>query len=415
MATAQQQRANGATNYAAESDTPNLDKAIAATPIRIVSDRLDGRLQTLEDLLPDYLKGQGKRLIKRSLLFLSRKPDILKCTPESIVQGICNAAELGIAIDGRMAHLSPFNTCVKEKGKPDRWEERAQLMLDWKVLLSLAKRSGLITDGTTDVVYSGDEFDYYRENGRNFIKHRPAKLGTDRGTPLGYYASFVLPSGGCDFEVMDWATVDKIRLSSKSKDSAAWRNWFDEMGRKCPLRRGLKRYSDDPTLQRAIEIDEEEFNVDTEPVPHRGPTHGVSRADRMARQEQAAAELLAPRTQAVKQSEVIEAAQEFITDEPPTLETGRHSEASAADSKASVDSAIAGEIPSARKPRVEKSDEEMLAFESCLVEATTQESIAEQVRAFKDRHADDPARMEKATALGGYYWKRLKDLRPLEK
>jgi recombinational DNA repair protein RecT len=57
---------------------------------------------------------------------------------------------------------------------------------------------------------------------------------------VGAYACVKLKSGGKLARFLPKSDIEKIRNSAKSKDSPAWRNWWEEMARKCALKRTLK-------------------------------------------------------------------------------------------------------------------------------------------------------------------------------
>ena len=57
-----------------------------------------------------------------------------------------------------------------------------------------------------------------------------------------FYAIFPLRDGTKRIEVMSMDEIAATRKQSKAADSPAWRNFFVEMGKKCVLKRGLKRF-----------------------------------------------------------------------------------------------------------------------------------------------------------------------------
>ena len=125
------QSTNRVTNH---SSTPNLDRAIDATPLGKITAALEKRKEGIEHLLPDFMKGQGDRCIARARQYWARSSRKLQgCTEASFVGCVLAAAELGFAIDGKLCYAVPFPTRVP--GEKDRWEDKAQLIVRYSGLL----------------------------------------------------------------------------------------------------------------------------------------------------------------------------------------------------------------------------------------------------------------------------------------
>jgi recombination protein RecT len=273
MATATQQRPQAATqphemtpqeanaillhNMVQEADGKEkpAPRQMIAKALRV---SLLAQIGNLETVLPPAMKGQAERLIQRALVTFSEKSEMQECTGASVLRCILRAAEVGLMIDGKLAHAAPFNCNIGTKSSP-KYEKQAQLLIDWKGLAALALRSGRVKRITPDTVCEADEFEAWRDGPTNHLVHKPPRLGSNRGATNGYYVVIVLPEGDWDFETMTRREVDEIRSRSPSADSPAWKNYFDEMGQKTVLKRGLKGKVDDPAYNRAVQIDEEEF------------------------------------------------------------------------------------------------------------------------------------------------------------
>ncbi len=211
---------------------------------RIIIAALDERIEQVRDVLPDALKGQAERLVRRAVMYFNSNPDLAACPPADFVRAVVRAAELGLALDGKLCY------CVKYKSS---W----QVAPDYKGLVVVAKRSGQIVDVKPDIVHALDHFRYEHRNGLDTLEHVPMLSAPNRGEIIGAYASFLLPGGLYRAYFMTYEDLNKIRDAAPSKNGP-WASWPKEMMKKCPIRRGLKLYCDDPAVLAALDLDVEE-------------------------------------------------------------------------------------------------------------------------------------------------------------
>ena len=212
-----------------------------------ISEKLNERLATIEQILPDACKGQAERLVKRALFyFATAKSDRLrKCTPASFVTCVVQAAEIGLPLDGRLGHAVPYGT-------------EASFQPDYKGLVVLARRTGQIKDAYGDVVCENDHFKHGREGPESVLEHT-YQIGQPRGKVIGAYCVIKFPGGDWRYEIMDADELDKIRKRSKASGAGPWVTDTDQMRIKTVLKRGLKLYCDDPSMVRALELDDAEY------------------------------------------------------------------------------------------------------------------------------------------------------------
>lgn len=229
-----------------------------------VNTALEKRIKTVEEVLPESLKGQAERFVKRAELTFSRysadpNKDLSPCTPQSIVRCVVEAAEIGLAIDGKLCHVLKYNQKIKsQKGEQDKWIIEAQLRIDYKGLIVVARRSGQIVDCYGDVVCEGDNFEAFRDGPNSVLKHS-YEFGTKRGKVIGVYCVLTFPGGRWRYEMMNTDEIQKIRATSKAANNGPWVTFWDEMAKKTVARRALKLYCDDPAVGMALEIDEREY------------------------------------------------------------------------------------------------------------------------------------------------------------
>lgn len=263
------QQQPGQTRNAELSDAELLERVMAMTPVKkfkAIDEALKARIDQIEDLLPDMMKGQGDRLAKRAILTLSRKGDLKDVTATSFVRCVLEAAEFGLAIDGRLAHAVVFNNKLKIDGK-DVWQAEAQLMIDYKGILAVARRTKLIVDCWARLVCEKDEFSLEERDGASHYAHVPAL--SMPGATIGAYAVVKLPEGNWRHEWMSIVDLNAIRGRSKSfsKGGGPWKTDPGEMQKKTVIRRLLKMYGDDPAIIRLMEVEDRDYEDDEPEVP----------------------------------------------------------------------------------------------------------------------------------------------------
>lgn len=210
----------------------------------------DKNKSTLQAVLPKHVSPE--RMLKIALGALRTTPKLMDCTVESLFGAVVQCAQLGLEPNTPMGHvyLIPFD---KKKKSGSQWiVERTdvQIVIGYKGMLDLARRSGQIVSIAAHEVCERDEFDY-AYGLEEKLHHKPA-MG-ERGDIIAFYAVAKLKDGGHCFEVMSRAQVEEIRNNSqgyKAAQQAAskynkagdspWHNNFAEMGRKTVTRRLFK-------------------------------------------------------------------------------------------------------------------------------------------------------------------------------
>lgn len=238
-------------------DAAGLLEQLLQRPIneryRALDAALEQRIPKIEELLPDFMKGQGERLSKRAMMTFARDEKLRDVPPQDFVRCVLEAAEMGFAIDGKMCYV------VKYKSK-------YQCQLDYKGLVAVARRMKTIKDIYGDVVCENDHFVHRRRNGESVLDHT-YNLGEHRGEVIGAYCVVILPDGSWRYEVMDRVSLNRIQDRAPSKNGP-WSTDPDEMRKKTVFRRCLKLYGDDPGLIRVLELtDEGDGDEETTPTP----------------------------------------------------------------------------------------------------------------------------------------------------
>lgn len=192
-------------------------------------------------VLPAHLTPD--RFIRIAVAALTRTPRLQECDPDTVLQCLIQLSQYGLEPDGRNAHLIPFRN---KRGSYD-----CTLIIDYKGLASLAKRSGQVSYVHADAVCENDAFEY---NKGVVVKHE-IDFKKDRGKPYAYYAMVRFKDGTEQADCMTRVEVEKIRSRSRAANDGPWVTDFDEMGKKTVFRRLSKWLELSPEFRDAVESD----------------------------------------------------------------------------------------------------------------------------------------------------------------
>lgn len=205
-----------------------------------------------EQISDDYFKQQiavalpkhmtPDRFVRVALTALLKTPKLLDCTKESVIECLLNCSALGIEPDGRRAHLIPYgNKCT--------------LIVDYKGLVELAKRSGDVAGVFAQIVCDRDEFTW--ENGE--VTHR-IDWRQARGEVYAVYSTVTFKDGSKQTDVMTKDEVEAIRKRSKAGSSGPWISDWNEMAKKTSFRRLSKWVTLSPEVADALDKDGDKFS-----------------------------------------------------------------------------------------------------------------------------------------------------------
>jgi len=251
----QQQRPQGQSRERQQGD-PEFNRLMKGS-VRLTGLRecVDKAATAIEEMLPDFMKGQGERCMRRALITFAKNPDLLDCPDEDYRRCVVEAAEMGFAIDGKLAYVVKYKSSF-------------QLQLDYKAVVAVMKRCRTIKDIQADIICANDTFRHGRNGGVNILEHTFV-LGQKRGDVIGAYARVWLPDGSWNYALMDRQELDAIQARAPSK-KGPWSTDVNEMRKKTVIHRVSKMYRDDPGLMRMLEItDYEDDHVDNAPAPPR--------------------------------------------------------------------------------------------------------------------------------------------------
>jgi recombination protein RecT len=255
-----QNRANGSTAVANTGETVHKTIAHLLTDPKIKAQ--------MALALPKHMTAD--RLARIALTEIRKVPKLAQCDQTSFLGAIMQIAALGLEPGGALGHayLIPFD---KSKKVGNQWvydRTEVQLVIGYRGMIDLARRSGQIVSLSARIVYSNDRFSYGYGLDET-MDHVPHE-GADPGEMTHVYAVAKLVGGGVQFEVMSRAKVERIRDASQGYMAAVkasekynkpidspWSNHFDEMAKKTVIRQLFKYLPVSIEIQRAVGLDEQ--------------------------------------------------------------------------------------------------------------------------------------------------------------
>lgn len=213
----------------------------------------DSFRDAVKSSLPSHLTPD--RFVRVALTAMMRVPKLAQCSKDSLFKALLDLSSLGLEPDGRRAHLIPYEN--RKNGTVE-----VQLIIDYKGLLELSKRSGEVKSWRAELVCKNDEFRW--ETGK--VTHE-INWRKDRGEPECVYSCVKTKDDIDDFEVMTIADVTKIRDRSQAWKSyksgytktCPWESDFGEMAKKTVMRRHSKRLTLSPEFVEALEKDHDKL------------------------------------------------------------------------------------------------------------------------------------------------------------
>ena len=207
-----------------------------------------GQVTSVKELLMnDSAKGQlqqvaaahmkPERMMRLMANAVRTTPKLAECDPMSLLGGLMTCAGLGLEPNTIMGHayLIPFKNNRKNITE-------VQLVIGYKGLIDLARRSGHITSIAAGIHYSDDDLWDYEEGTESRLRHVP---GPQEGDKRHAYAIAKFKDGGHAYVVLPWAKVIRTRDGSQGWQTAKkfgktaqspWALYEDEMAQKTAVR-----------------------------------------------------------------------------------------------------------------------------------------------------------------------------------
>jgi len=220
------------------------EKAIATRP----TDRLMLILssQSVREQFDNALKENSGAFVASVIDLYSSDAVLQKCDPGAVVMECLKAATLKLPINKALgfAYIVPYG------GKP-------QFQLGYKGLIQLAMRTGQYKVINAGIVYEGIEVQ------RDLLTGNIKFTGEPKGDKIQGYFAYIETINGFSKAMYMTAkeVIDHAKRYSKSfnQENGAWKQNFEAMAIKTPLRLLLSRYAMMSTeIQRALEIEVED-------------------------------------------------------------------------------------------------------------------------------------------------------------
>lgn len=201
----------------------------------------DAMREQFSRALPKHLSPE--RFARVAITALTRTPKLAECTQASMMKCLLDLSAMGLEPDGRRAHLIPYGT-------------EATLIVDYKGLVELIRRSGDVVSIRAETVCEKDSFDWKNGEVTHSVNWRE-----DRGEVQAVYAEAVMKSGEKQTAVMTTKEVEAIRARSRSGNNGPWKTDWAEMAKKTAVRRLSKMLPLSSEIIRHIERDDDQFTM----------------------------------------------------------------------------------------------------------------------------------------------------------
>lgn len=177
------------------------------------------------------------RVLKVALLAVTKSPQLShpKTDRMSLLRAIVSSASLGLEAGSALgeAYLVPYWN--KNTSKYD-----VELIIGYRGLVTLARRSGSIKSVDSRPVFEGERFEPHYGTDPKIIHVPDFSIARTPDNLVAVYTVWKLEDGGEQFDIMSKAEVEAIRTRSKAKDNGPWKTDYIEMAKKTVTRRSVK-------------------------------------------------------------------------------------------------------------------------------------------------------------------------------
>ena len=223
------------------------------TPRQTIATMLERNKGAIALSLPKAM--DADRFSRLLLTAANTTPALFECDPTSFLAAGVAAAQLGLEPnDPRgLAYLLPFND--KRRGKI------VQLIVGYRGMMDLARRSGMVSSINAFPVFAGDEFSY--SLGLEPTLHHIPGDHDENPRDLTHVYAVAKVNGDPQFVVMTRRQIDKTKNESKSGSSqySPWATHFVEMARKTAIRRLCKYLPQTVEMSQALQMDERPLDL----------------------------------------------------------------------------------------------------------------------------------------------------------
>jgi recombinational DNA repair protein RecT len=156
----------------------------------------------------------------------ARKPEIMRCTPPSIVAFMLDAAKLKLTI-GRGIYPVPI---PKNKGKVDE-ELRLEGWVGYMGAKELACRGGIIRDAWATVVFEGDDYEFVNAPVPMVKRHEWGPNKGNMAKAIKVYCTLLYPGHVTRSKEFDREKIESYKKRNKSSGNwdSPWKTAEEEM------------------------------------------------------------------------------------------------------------------------------------------------------------------------------------------
>lgn len=235
-----------------------------SNPLNTIAKFIDSRKDQIKKVMAAGM--DIERITKIAIAAVSRSPQLMKCSPQSIYAAIHTGVQLGLEPGSPLGegYLVPF------WNKNTRGYE-ATFIPGYQGLITLARRSGVVLKIYARIVYSNDKFNV-RLGLHEELEHIPC-LDGDRGDPRFVYAVAHIRDAEPQFEILTMGDIERTKAKSGSRNrngelTGPWVTDTEAMMLKTAIKRVIKfipkeTSKDGGKFARAVEVDD---GADLEPV-----------------------------------------------------------------------------------------------------------------------------------------------------
>jgi recombination protein RecT len=235
-------------------------------------------------LLPEHIRPE--KFVSAAMSAINHNPDLLNADKTSLFNALSQSCQDGLLPDNREGALVIHNTKVSRRGEPDMWVAKVAWMPMVRGVLKKIRQSGEVATITLQVVYQGDEFDFWVDDEGEHLMHKPAFDAdrSDANIRLAY-ALVRMKDGELQVEIITKVELEKIRKASKTgaKGYGPWKDWYAQMAKKSALHRLAPKLPISSELINLIQRDDELYDFDqrqerdiTPSKPERGRSSRLS-------------------------------------------------------------------------------------------------------------------------------------------
>lgn len=247
-----------------KADEDAQERAAQPSVAAVVRQAIEAQSSAFRTVLPRHV--DPERFSRLTLAAVKASPELMRCfeTPQgqtSVLIAAMQAAAVGLE-----PNTPTQDAWILPRRNQNVWE--AQLMIGYRGLLKLARRSGTIETIYAEVVHEGDEFTWSRGLDRDVLEHQPGLMADGELTHA--YAVARYKAGGYSFMVLNRAQVEARRAlseswrSQKGRQYSPWARWPEQMWRKTAIRSLIPFLDLEPESERLVHMDEKPLHFDDE-------------------------------------------------------------------------------------------------------------------------------------------------------